>query len=91
LSGADASILVDANDPLLETALRLSSTMVLQPARQRPLRALSSEADEIVCLETHRLFVAIGRYYVDFHQIEDDEVISILDRLGMPATSRNQP
>jgi putative phosphoribosyl transferase len=50
------------------------------------LRALSSEADEIVCLETHRLFVAIGCYYADFRQIEDDEVISILDRLGLPCT-----
>ncbi len=50
------------------------------------LSALSSEADEIVCLETHRLFVAIGCYYSDFRQIEDDEVVSILDRLGTPRT-----
>lgn len=46
------------------------------------LRSLASEADETVCLETHRIFIAIGRYYEDFHQIDDDEVVSTLDRLG---------
>lgn len=46
------------------------------------LDALRAEADEIVCLESHRLFVAIGCYYADFRQIGDDEVIALLDRLG---------
>jgi putative phosphoribosyl transferase len=46
------------------------------------LRLLRDEADETVCLETHRVFVAIGCYYADFHQIDDDEVISMLDRLA---------
>jgi putative phosphoribosyl transferase len=52
------------------------------------LRSLGKEADEIVCLETHRLFVAIGCYYDDFRQIEDEEVISILDRLCRYPSSR---
>jgi putative phosphoribosyl transferase len=46
------------------------------------LRSLRHEADETVCLETHRVFVAIGCYYADFHQIDDEEVISTLNRLG---------
>jgi predicted phosphoribosyltransferase len=51
------------------------------------LRALCAEADETVCLETHRMFFAIGCYYADFHQIDDNEVISALDRLGEARSS----
>lgn len=52
------------------------------------LRSLRDETDETVCLETHRIFVAIGSYYADFHQIDDDEVISTLDRLAGDCSSR---
>lgn len=34
--------------------------------------------DELVCLQTPPHFRAIGLHYVDFHQLEDDEVLSIL-------------
>jgi putative phosphoribosyl transferase len=44
------------------------------------LESLASEVDEIICLETHRAFGAIGFFYRDFRQISDDEVIEILDR-----------
>ena len=44
------------------------------------LDLLRPEADEIVCLETPAKFWAIGYFYRDFHQLEDDEVIAILDR-----------
>ncbi|MBM3576897.1 MAG: phosphoribosyltransferase [Alphaproteobacteria bacterium] len=44
------------------------------------LESLAPEVDEIVCLETHRAFGAIGFFYRDFRQISDDEVIDILDR-----------
>ena len=44
------------------------------------LDLLRPEADEIVCLETPAKFSAIGYFYRDFHQLEDDEVIAILDR-----------
>lgn len=44
------------------------------------LESLSVEVDEIVCLETHRTFGAIGYFYRDFHQISDEEVIDILNR-----------
>jgi len=46
------------------------------------LRALESEADEIVCLEAYEDFGAIGLYYSDFRQISDREVIASLDRYG---------
>ena len=40
--------------------------------RVRPL------ADEVVCLEAPEEFYAVGQFYRDFPQVEDDEVITIL-------------
>lgn len=34
--------------------------------------------DEIVCLETPRLFYAVGQFYRDFPQVSDDEVVALL-------------
>lgn len=44
------------------------------------LAAMREEADEVVCLEDHEFFGAIGLYYRDFRQISDEEVIAILAR-----------
>jgi predicted phosphoribosyltransferase len=44
------------------------------------LSALREEADDIVCLEDHELFGAIGFYYSDFRQISDEQVIEMLAR-----------
>ncbi|WP_166141394.1 phosphoribosyltransferase [Methylosinus sp. RM1] len=44
------------------------------------LAALRREADAIVCLEHYRDFGAIGFFYENFHQVDDEEVIAILDR-----------
>jgi putative phosphoribosyl transferase len=44
------------------------------------LAALRHEADEVVCLEDHEFFGAIGFYYADFRQISDQEVIELLAR-----------
>lgn len=46
------------------------------------LDSLRPEVDEIVCLEAHRDFGAIGFFYRDFRQISDDEVIEILNKCG---------
>lgn len=43
---------------------------------------LSSEADRVVCLETPEPFFAIGQFYSDFRQVEDEEVKRILDAHG---------
>ncbi|HEV8571829.1 MAG TPA: phosphoribosyltransferase family protein [Actinomycetota bacterium] len=40
---------------------------------------LSTEADEVVCLETPEPFYAVGQWYQEFPQTEDDEVLRILD------------
>jgi predicted phosphoribosyltransferase len=49
------------------------------------LEILRGEVDETVCLEVHQDFGAIGLFYADFHQISDEEVTAILDRLGAKA------
>lgn len=41
---------------------------------------LSREADEVICLETHDDFAALSLYYMDFRQLEDDEMRGLLSR-----------
>ncbi len=43
-----------------------------------------SHCDELVCLETPYNFYAVGQFYAEFPQVEDEEVIEIL-RGGAPA------
>ncbi|HKS89501.1 MAG TPA: phosphoribosyltransferase, partial [Stellaceae bacterium] len=44
------------------------------------LARLAPLADEAVCVAAPADFGAVGFYYADFHQIEDDEVGAILAR-----------
>jgi putative phosphoribosyl transferase len=46
------------------------------------IEALESEADTILCLESHVDFGAIGYFYTDFTQVTDEEVIEILARFS---------
>lgn len=46
---------------------------------------LKSEADEIVCLEEYEDFGAIGYYYLDFAQVSDDAVRSLVARSKPPS------
>jgi predicted phosphoribosyltransferase len=39
---------------------------------------LAKEADEVVCLSAPSLFHAVGQFYEDFSQVEDDEVMTLL-------------
>jgi putative phosphoribosyl transferase len=48
---------------------------------------LREEADDIVCLHTPEPFFAIGLYYLDFHQIPDEEVIRLL-LIGRPEVEK---
>jgi predicted phosphoribosyltransferase len=50
------------------------------------LEALRLEADDVVCLEDHEFFGAIGFYYSDFRQIADDEVVELLARFPSEKT-----
>jgi predicted phosphoribosyltransferase len=42
------------------------------------LERVARYADEVVCLETPAWFQAVGQFYMDFPQVEDEEVIAIL-------------
>jgi predicted phosphoribosyltransferase len=56
------------------------------------LSTLRSDADDVVCLEDHEFFGAIGFYYRDFRQVSDEEVIKILERFPMqPPLEIQQP
>ena len=53
------------------------------------LAAMREEADEVVCVEDHEFFGAIGYYYSDFRQTSDQEVIEALARF--PAVAGERP
>jgi len=54
---------------------RPASVIVAAPVGAREsVASLSSEADRMVCLDTPEPFYAIGEFYRDFEQVEDDEV-----------------
>jgi putative phosphoribosyl transferase len=43
---------------------------------------LGGEADELVSLETPLDFYAVGQFYLDFAQVDDEEVAACLERAG---------
>src|SRR5581483_10291513 len=55
---------------------RLVLAVPVAPAET--IEALRGDADEIICLATPPDFFAVGQFYRDFHQIDDDEVARIL-------------
>jgi putative phosphoribosyl transferase len=67
---------------LRATRMRSPKKLVLAVpvAPTETLTALRPEADEIVCLEAHEDFGALGFYYGDFRQVSDQEVIELLSR-----------
>jgi len=67
---------------LRATRLRKPAKLVLAVPVAPPdiIDQLRSEADDIVCLEEHAFFGAIGYYYADFRQVLDQTVIDTLKR-----------
>ena len=57
---------------------------VASPCR---LEAIQVLCDEIVCLHSPEEFYAIGQFYADFSQLEDDEVIRLLQGALRSTTS----
>jgi putative phosphoribosyl transferase len=43
-------------------------------------RRLEHETDRFICPRVDRDFFAVGRYYADFHQVGDAEVLALLER-----------
>lgn len=49
------------------------------------IRDLRAAADVVVCLETPRRLTAVGKWYHDFTQVDDVEVVDLLRRANAPA------
>jgi putative phosphoribosyl transferase len=80
---------------LRATRIRKPKKLVLAVpvAPTEALAAMREEADDVICLEDHEIFGAIGYFYSDFRQTSDQEVIEAIarfpehtaDRAGKPA------
>lgn len=57
---------------------------VCAPENARHLRA---EVDDLVCVLTPSDLVAVGLYFDDFSQVEDDDVVRLLERAAAPAVA----
>jgi putative phosphoribosyl transferase len=77
---------------LRATRLRNPKKLILAVpvAPTESLAAMREEADDVVCLEDHENFGAIGYYYADFRQTSDQEVIDMLARFA-PAPTQGPP
>jgi predicted phosphoribosyltransferase/dienelactone hydrolase len=58
---------------------------VAAPDRLRELRRL---CDDVICLFAPEDFTAVGQFYDDFRQVDDEEVIRLLSEDGKPAACR---
>lgn len=47
---------------------------------QDTIQELAQDADEVICLRCPSFFAAIGQFYLDFSQVEDEEVLEILKK-----------
>ncbi|MBI3332347.1 phosphoribosyltransferase [Candidatus Peregrinibacteria bacterium] len=47
-------------------------------APQESIKRLERVADEVICLQTPAWFMAVGQFFDEFPQVEDEEVIRIL-------------
>lgn len=57
-------------------------TLAVPVASPDALAALRREVDDLVCLAAPADFFAVGQFYADFHQVEDDEALAILARFS---------
>jgi predicted phosphoribosyltransferase len=56
-------------------------------APRSSLAAIERLADEVVCLATPSPFYAVGQFFRDFRQVEDEDVIEILRQSGRVETA----
>jgi putative phosphoribosyl transferase len=96
VAGRTAIVIDDGIATGATTRAALRALRLRQPARlvlavpvapTDTVEALRQEADEVVCLETHASFGAIGFYYADFRQLSDQEVRDIVARFPARAAS----
>lgn len=87
VSGRTAIVVDDGVATGATTRAALRATRMRNPRRlvlavpvapTESLAELRHEADDVICLEDHEMFGAIGFYYRDFRQVSDEEVIEML-------------
>ncbi|WP_419252648.1 erythromycin esterase family protein [Caulobacter sp. ErkDOM-YI] len=66
-------------------AARIVLAIPLAPVET--LDAMRAEADTVICLASPSPFLGVGRFYGDFHQLTDDETISLLHQVWDAAAS----
>ena len=49
-------------------------------ASQEAYEALTRQADEVICLHAPAFFLGVGRFYEDFGQTSDEEVLALLEK-----------
>lgn len=52
--------------------------VALPVAPQEALQNIKEYADEVVCALVPEVFYSVGQFYIDFHQVEDDEAQKLL-------------
>lgn len=52
------------------------------------LEKVKGMADEVICLEAPEYFQAVGQFYMDFPQVEDEEVIELLRQSVQPKAAK---
>jgi putative phosphoribosyl transferase len=64
-----------------EVARRLGAARVVLAVPVAPADAVGqfTEADDVVCVETPRRFIAVGYHYENFSMTSDEDVIALLD------------
>jgi predicted phosphoribosyltransferase len=93
VAGRTAIVIDDGIATGATTRAALSATRMREPQRivlavpvapPEHLARLRAAADDVVCLEQHEPFGAIGLYYDDFRQVSDQEVIDMLMQFSPP-------
>jgi putative phosphoribosyl transferase len=100
ITGRTAIVIDDGVATGATTRAALRATRARQPRRlvlavpvapTDNLAALRADADDVICLEDHELFGAIGFYYWDFRQVLDEEVIKILEQFPLQVPQKARP
>jgi len=60
-----------------------SVILAIPVASSSSLKMLENDADETICLETPSVFYAIGQFYRNFEQTNDEEVKTLLEKNKM--------
>lgn len=72
-------------------ALRLANparlVLAVPVAPADTIDELASLVDEVVCLSQPQFFGAVGRFYENFNQVDDSEVIALLDAARVSAAA----